>query len=290
MSSPARGTGPNADQIRYWNEQAGPKWVTLQDFLDPQIRPLGEAAMERLDLQPGQRVLDMGCGCGSTTLELGRRVGPEGEVTGVDISAPMLGQAKQAADDARIGNVRFEQADLQVHSFPPESHDRAFSRFGVMFFSDPVAAFANVHRSLQRGGRMAFVSWQPLLLNPWMAVPLMAALPHLPPQPVPEPNAPGPFGFADAERVQGILREAGWDEVAAEALEQDVTVGAGFDLERIVDFMLQMGPAGRALLEVDEVVRRRVAEDVREALLPYVADRGLCMPAAAWIYTAKRID
>ena len=279
-------SGPNAQQIEYWNEQAGPKWVTLQALIDEQLAPLGRRAMERAAIVPGERILDVGCGCGQTTLELARRTGRGGAVTGIDISAVMLDRARALARDAEE-SLRFEQADAQTHAFPPAAYDLLFSRFGVMFFADPPAAFANLWRALRPGGRLAFVCWRALPENPWMAVPLAAALQHIPPPSMLAPDAPGPFAFADPERVRGILAQAGFGGTSMEPLDETVTIGGGGDLERTVQFLLQMGPTAAALREAGPETVATVAGAVRDALRPYHGAGGVRMASASWIVTAR---
>lgn len=280
--------GPNAEQIRYWNEQAGSKWVALQAMIDAQIRPLGEAAMERAAIAAGERVLDVGCGCGDTTLELARRVGPKGSAIGIDISAVMLERARQAAHDAGLAQAHFAHADAQTHAFSPDHFDVVFSRFGIMFFAHPEEAFANLRRGLRRDGRLAFACWQGPAENAWASVPMMAALPHLPSFQPPPPGAPGPFAFADGERVSGILERAGFSDVALADVRQDLAVGGGADLDRTVDFLLQMGPTARLLRDADPGLVSVVADAIREALQPYVGPQGVRMASAAWIVTARR--
>ena len=172
--------GPNAEQISYWNEQAGPVWVAEQQSLDAMLEPLGQTAMELAGIEPGNRVLDVGCGAGNTTLQLGERVGPSGSLLGVDLSAPMLERARERARSAGADHVSFQQADAQIE--PLRDFDRVFSRFGVMFFADPVAAFANLRRALGPGGRIAFICWRPLAENPWILEPMriLAELVELP--------------------------------------------------------------------------------------------------------------
>ncbi len=278
----------NRAQIEYWNEIAGPKWVQLADRVEPQIAPLGLAAMEALSVARGERVLDVGCGCGQSTLQLGERVGTDGAVLGADISGPMLDEARRRACAVGVSHVRLQQADAQVHAFEPGSFDVAFSRFGVMFFEDPVAAFANVLRALRPGGRLGFVCWQELARNAWMLRPVaaVAALIELPARP--DPHAPGPFAFADVERVRGTLEKAGFEDVAAESLERDLLVGGGASLEETVEFLLQMGPAGAALREAGEDVRSRAAAAVKETVAPFVTPDGVRMPSASWRITARR--
>ncbi len=283
-------TGPNAEQIQYWNETAGPKWVALQPMLDAQIGSLGLQAMDRANLAAGEHVIDAGCGCGSTTAELARRVGPTGWVTGIDISTVMLERARHAASHAGLRHIRFENADAQTHAFAPDSADLVFSRFGVMFFAHPDAAFANLLKALRCGGRLAFVAWQAVQLNPWMFVPMAAAAQHISiPLPA-SPDAPGPFAFADAERVRGILSRAGFTDLVFEEVNDTLSVGGGADLEQTVDFLLQMGPAGAALREAGPDARPRVAAAVREALVAYQTPAGVRMQAAAWIVTGRRTE
>jgi SAM-dependent methyltransferase len=279
--------GPNAEQEKYWNETAGPTWVRLNEVLDRMIAPIGRRAMDRAGLVAGERVLDVGCGCGNTTVELARRVAPGGSVTGVDVSAPMLALARERA--AGVDGVRFERADAQVHPFPPGAFDVVFSRFGVMFFVDPTAAFANLRGALRSGGRLVFVCWQPLPVNDWMRVPVMAAVQIIPLPPPPAPDAPGPFSFGDPDRVRGILAGAGFVEIDVAPHEGTLTLPGGGDVDTTVDFVLQMGPAAAALREAnDPDVRPRVAHAVREALLPYVTPEGPRMPYACWVVSAQR--
>lgn len=286
---PIEAAGPNAEQVAYWNETAGPKWVALHESIDAHIRPLGLAAIDRAAVVAGEQVIDVGCGCGATSLELARRVAPDGTVTGIDISAVMLERARRAASETGIANARFENADAQTHAFSPAAFDVLFSRFGVMFFIDPVAAFTNLHRALRPGGRIAFVCWQSLPQNPWMFVPVMAAAQHIALPPPPAPGAPGPFAFADADHVRRILTDAGFADVDLESVETTLNVGGGTDLDAVVDFLLQMGPAAAALRDAAPTQRPTVATAVRESLVPYYEEgQGVRMAAAAWIVTARR--
>ena len=279
--------GPNAEQIQYWNDLAGSKWVAYQGLLDAQIRPLGLLAMERAAISPGERVLDVGCGCGDTTLEIARRVGPTGSVVGADISTVMLERARQMAHGAGIAHVRFENVDAQTHHFAPGSIDLVFSRFGIMFFIDPRAALANLCSALRPGGRLAFVCWQGLQHNPWMLVPLGAALQHLPAVTPPAPDAPGPFAFADDARVRAILSGAGFTGLRFEGVTKTMTIGGG-SLDQAVDFLLQMGPTGRLLRESGAEVRSAVAQAVRAAVEPYATPDGVRMEGAVWIVSGKK--
>jgi SAM-dependent methyltransferase len=286
VNEPLEPTGPNAEQIRYWNEIAGPRWVKQNERLERMIGDLGTSAIERARPARGEDVLDVGCGCGSTTIELGRRVGESGSVLGVDLSAPMLEVARSKASAANVG---FANADAQSQPFPPASFDLVFSRFGVMFFADPAAAFANLHRALRPGGRLAFLCWNFLQKNPWMTVPLgaLASVVALPPPP--PPDAPGPFSFADSERVKGILASAGFTDIAFTALEQQIWMGGrGATLDEGAEFALQLGPAGAAFRDAPKEMQDRIVATVRGALAPHVTADGIPMSACTWIVAARR--
>jgi SAM-dependent methyltransferase len=287
MQTPAT-AGPNAEQVAYWNLQGGPKWVTFQSLLDEQIAPLGLATMDRARIAPGERALDVGCGCGQTTLQLAERVGASGSVTGVDISTPMLARARERAAEQGLRNLRFLEADAQEAKLGEAAFELVFSRFGVMFFADPKAAFANLCRSLVPGGRVAFVCWQELARNPWMAVPMRAAAQHVTLPAPAAPDAPGPLAFADPGRVRGILTGAGFREIAIEPLEGLIVVGgAGSSLEQAAAFLLQAGPLARALRDAPAAPLDRIAEAVREAIAPHATPNGVRMGYGAWVVCAR---
>jgi SAM-dependent methyltransferase len=281
-------TGPNAEQIRYWNEVNAEKWIRFQRAIDEQIGPLGRAAMDKAAIRSGERALDVGCGCGDTTLELARRVGPTGFVVGLDVSAPMLAEATTRAHDAGSSNARFSNSDAQTHRFSSGAFDVAFSRFGVMFFADPARAFANLGRALRPGGRFAFVCWQALDRNPWMGVPMKAAAREIPFPPPADPLAPGPFAFADPDRVRRILTEAGFTNIAIDAHDEVLSIGGRGSVDAAAEFLVQMGPTGSALRQADPAVEPRVRAAVKEAVAPFVGSDGVKMPSAAWIVLALR--
>lgn len=284
-------TGPNAEQIHYWNDVVGPGWVATQELVDAQIAPLGLETAVRGRVATGDRVLDVGCGCGDTLLQLGERVGRGGAVLGVDLSAVMLARATERVAEADLPHVRIENADAQTRRFELRASDVVFSRFGLMFFADPVVAFANLRAALAPGGRLAFVCWQALDRNPWMLVPAVAAAAHVTLPPPPEPGAPGPFSLASRDRVQGILDAAGFETVGFGSVERELLIGGGAALDRVVEFCLEMGPLGAAL----RLARRRgeavdddaLRADVRAALAPYAGAKGVRMPSASWIVTAE---
>jgi SAM-dependent methyltransferase len=274
----------NAAQIDYWNAVAGPTWAAFQEQLDRQIEPLGLEAMAALAPAPGERILDIGCGCGQTSAALATRVGASGAVVGVDISEPMLEVARQRPLPAGAATPRFRRADAQVEALDEGGgYDAAYSRFGVMFFEDPAAAFANIRRALKPGGRLAFVCWRPFALNPWMNIPAAAAAPHLPAMAPPDPLAPGPFAFADDARVRGILTAAGFGEIGIEPL--DTRIG-GWGVDQTMELAFRVGPLGAALREAPERAGL-VSEAVRAAITPYETPAGVLMPAAVWIVQAR---
>jgi SAM-dependent methyltransferase len=284
--TPTQATGPNAEQIKYWNEQAGPVWLAQQAALDQRLARFGELALERAKIGAGERVLDVGCGCGATALELARRVGPDGQVLGVDISEPMLSRARERAQAAGAANVAFEWGDAQQHAFALERFDLVFSRFGVMFFTDPPAAFANLLRALRPGGRLAFVCWQEPARNPWLAVPTRAIAAHLTLPPPAAPDAPGPFAFADAARTRAILEHGGFEDVALAPVETSFFVGASLD--EAIQFALTIGPAAVLLRDAPSDVAARARDSVREALAPHQRPGGVELGAAVWVATARR--
>lgn len=281
--------GPNAEQIRYWNEVMGPQWAAVDDILSAQIRPLGLRALERLEVRPGERMLDIGCGGGETTAEIARRVGSSGRVVGVDISEPLAERARRATSE--MTHVEIRVTDAQTAAFDAESFDGLFSRFGIMFFADPETAFSNLRRALRPGGRIAFVCWRSLAENIWMTLPAMAAANHLPVK-RPEPNVPGPFAFADSARVRGILERAGFVQINHETVDESLHVAGGEPLDGAVSLLMRLGPAGAALRDAKagpELVDA-VRASIREAIASFETPTGVRMPSACWLVTAQRGD
>jgi SAM-dependent methyltransferase len=278
------GAAANAAQIDYWNDVAGDTWAALQDKLDRMIGPLGERAIEALAPQLGERIVDIGCGCGQTTQALAARVGPTGQVLGIDISRPMLAVARRRIEAQGLTQASFTEADAQTCAFEPGARDAAFSRFGVMFFEDPKAAFANIRRGLKSGGRLAFICWRPFFEQAWMATPIAAALPLLPEPPVPPPpDAPGPFGLSDAGRTRDILSTAGFSDI--EVAPHDQLIGAP-NLEEAVELAMRVGPLGTIIRESPSL-GDKVVDAVRRSLEPHAKAEGVLMPSGTWIVTAR---
>jgi SAM-dependent methyltransferase len=273
----------NAAQREYWNAVAGQTWAQFQESLDQQIEPLGREAQRVLAPADAEQVLDIGCGCGQTTVELAARVGSRGRVVGVDISRPMLEVARRRPMPPGVRRPEFHEVDAESGPLERAIFDAAFSRFGVMFFEDPVAAFRNIRASLKSQGRLAFVSWRPLQDNAWMRVPFEAVAPFLPPLPPADHLTPGPFALADPDRVRRILLDAGYGDVSVEPF--DCRIGGG-DVEATLQLAVRVGPLGAALRENPEL-RPVVTDRVRAVIAGWDTPQGVLMPAAAWIARAS---
>jgi SAM-dependent methyltransferase len=280
-------TLPNTDQVAYWNSPVGERWAALQDEIDVIFAPLTRIALDQADARPGERAVDVGCGCGTTTLELAKRIMPAGTVLAVDISKPMLEVAKRRAHAAGLDGVTSLLADASTHAFMARSHDLVFSRFGVMFFEDPVVAFANIRTALRPSGRLLFVCWRPMAENAWFNVPLQAALPHLPPQPATDPHAPGPFAFADPDRVGSILDRAGFSNVDIAPHDIKMRLASPGEIDAAASFATKIGPTARLLAETDEETRKAALTDIRAALAGHDGRDGVVLGGAIWIVSAR---
>lgn len=274
----------NSDQLAYWNGPSGERWAEQQETLDASLRPMAEAALKVAAPKAGDHVLDIGCGTGATSLMLGDMVGPSGRVTGIDISKPMLARAIARADELKATNVTFIEADAATHEFSSQWFDVLFSRFGVMFFVDPLAAFQNLHHAAKKGARLGFVCWRPLRENPFALVPMAAALKHLPPQPPADPNQPGPFGFGDKDRTARILAEAGFSGVSITPF--DSTMVMARKPETAANEAVYMGMASRLLKDATKEVKERVIAELTETYRLYLTPDGVTFPAHCWIVSA----
>lgn len=274
----------NAAQIDYWNAMVGRTWAENQAQLDRQIAPLGLEALRVLAPVAGERILDVGCGCGQTTLDLASRVGPAGHVTGIDISEPMLEVARARPVPEDAARPEFLRSDAQIADLGAGVFDAVFSRFGVMFFSDPPAAFRNLHKAIKPGGRLAFVCWRPYQENLWMRAPMDAAQSLLPPMPSSDPTAPGPFAFADPQRVRTILEAAGFDDVTLEPFD---TLIGGSSVRDTLSLTFQVGPLGSALRAAPHLAAT-VSDAVEATLARFDTPQGVMMPASVWIVQARR--
>ncbi len=277
---------PNADQLAYWNGENGDKWARLQERLDGLFAPISAAAVAAAAPRPGDRVLDIGCGCGDTVLALAEAVGPLGSVTGVDISGPMLAVAGHRIAARELAQAAVLRADAATEPFAPGSVDLVFSRFGVMFFDAPSEAFINIRRALKPGGRLVFACWRPFRENPWFHTPYEAAAPHLPEQEKADPEAPGPFAFAEPERVTRILGLAGFTAVEVAPFDAMLTFGQTGEIEEAMRFLVQVGPVSRALATGTEEQRAAALDAVRETLRQADEPEGIRLGAQCWFVSA----
>ncbi len=263
-----------------WDENSDRAFAEMQEPLDRELGPLGRRAQAALAPKAGEAILDIGCGTGQTALELAEAVGAKGTVLGFDLSPACLAIArKRAGANSRI---EFVLGDAQTFAFPPKKFDGVFSRFGVMFFADPAAAFANIRTALKPGGRLAFVCWRDPREVELLTLPFNTVKHLLPQQPPPVPDAPGPFGLADAQRTRGLLAAAGYSDI--QITPYDENVGAG-DLEISMALAMRVGVLGRLVRENLEL-KDSVIAPVRAALAARDTPQGVLLKAATWIVTA----
>jgi ubiquinone/menaquinone biosynthesis C-methylase UbiE len=275
----------NADQIAFWNGPAGQHWADRQQMQDVMLAPVSAILIDRANAKAGERIIDVGCGCGATSIALAQKVGPAGYVFGIDISAPMLARARQIATPDI--SVDFVLADATLYPFDPASFDLLVSRFGVMFFAEPALSFANLRRALRPSGRLAFACWREPRENPWLMMPLQAVYKHVPKLPQLGPEDPGPFSFASEARVHRILSEAGFSQIAMEPCNILLDVAIGRGLDAAVRTALEIGPAARALEEQPADVRAAATNSIREALAPLVRGQAVPLGGSIWIVTAS---
>ena len=274
----------NADMLAFWNGQGGRIWVARQAHTDITLTPVTEALLAFASPRTGERVLDVGCGCGAPTLEFARAVGPSGRVAALDISGPMLADGEARAKAAGIANVEWRQADPATAAL--DEYDLLTSAFGTMFFGDPVGAFAHMRRAANPGARMAIVCWRQLAENPWMEVPMKAVAHHVPPRPKPAPHAPGMFAFADPQRVSEVLTASGWTPPRFKKLDVDLDIAAGRGLEEAVIQSTQIGAVNSWLRnQPSEVISAAIAS-LSEALAPHVNGASVRLPSAMWLISS----
>jgi SAM-dependent methyltransferase len=277
----------NAAQIEFWNSAATRAWADQYPRMDRAVAALTNELLDLAAPQPGERVLDIGCGPGTTVLELAKHVGPGGHVLGADVSEPSVARARERIAAAGLRYAEVIIADASVHPFSPASFELALSRFGVMFFSDPVAAFANVRRAMKPGGRLALAVFRPASEKLWPTAPLEAVRHLLPPVPTPGPEEPGPFSWADPVRVHRILEGAGFSEVSLTPLDPVIQLAGPTGEAEAADFVTALGPLVRVLPSLSAAQR----EDVRVTLEVYfkghATSQGVVLPAAIWVVRAR---
>ena len=276
----------NPSQFEAWNGVSGLRWVATADARDRVLAPVADVLLEAAAPEPGMHVVDIGCGCGATTLMTADRIGSAGSVVGIDLSAPMLDVARRRAQAEGAVNASFVQGDAQTHTFEPGSADLVISRFGTMFFADSEAAFTNIGTTLRAGGRLCIATWQPLVANEWLAVPGAAILRHTE-LPETAPDQPGMFAQSDPYFVSATLAAAGFADITLDATAVELTFGATVD--EAVEYLADSGH-GRMLLETipEGAARDAALADVHDALVAHHDDAGVRLGGAIWLVTATR--
>ena len=277
----------NNKQKQFWSGAGGDVWVNKQKEMDIMLNPLGTRAIDKLDLNQETKILDIGCGCGATTLEIAKKI-KDGTITGVDISEPMLKKASQNAAALELSNTSFQVLDVQVDKMPSNDFDIAFSRFGVMFFEDPFEAFSNISKSLKENGQLSFVCWQNPSLNPWQSLSIQVIKQFLD-LPAPPPKSPGPFAFEDKTYIQEILEQSNFKDIVIDDNQEDIVMFSGKSIQEACEDYLTINPVVTEMLENSE---EKLKEEILVALIDKFSDfhngDGLLFPSATWIVTARK--
>lgn len=272
----------NQNQKEFWNGPGGEAWVVGQETLDAAMRPVTEVLLKAAAVKSTDRVMDIGCGTGETTLEVARTASA---ALGVDISKPMLALATDRADELGLSNVQFEQRDVQGDALQSDT-TLAMSRFGVMFFEDPVAAFANIRSQMAADGRLCFACWKSPRENEWVSLPMSVVRKHIQDDTPPDPLAPGPFAFADDKRIASILEEAGWRDINIAPTDFDMAWGES--PEAAAHGLIERGPLRRIFVgdpSITEETKQTIIKGIQDALPP--SEGGIFLKGAIWIVTAK---
>lgn len=278
---------PNAREVQYWNSAATQPWSEQHEPIDRLFAGLTQTVLDIAAPQPGERVIDIGCGSGTTVLELAVRVGPSGYVLGADISKQSVEKARQRIADTGVHQAEATLSDVSTHTFAPKNFDLAFSRFGVMFFSDPIATFANLHSALKPSGRLALAVFRTPQENRWQTAPVAAVRHLLPPITPPGPEEPGQFSWADPTRVHRILEAAGFKEITLTPSDPAMLLAGPKGAAEAADFAMQVGPVVRATLNASEEQREAVRSSLASFFQNQEGPQGIVLPGAIWIVTAR---
>ncbi|MBZ9744087.1 class I SAM-dependent methyltransferase [Mesorhizobium sp. CO1-1-7] len=278
----SRSAQPNTRQAALWNDASGKAWVEMQPILDEILAPFERLVVDAGYPGEGGNVLDIGCGAGATTLAVARRVGNNGRCVGLDISQPLVALATERTQAEEVANASFEVGDAQTYAFESGRFDAVVSRFGIMFFDDPVAAFSNIRQAARRGGKLAFVAWRSPAENDFMTTAGRAAAPFLPTAPAPDPDAPGQFAFADGAKVKRILEASGWSSIDVRQANLPCKIAEG----DLMMYATRLGPLAAALREVDQATAEKIITVLPAAFAPFVKDGQARFNAACWLVTA----
>ena len=278
----------NIDQKKFWSGKGGDVWVQRQQAMDTMLRPLGEAALQKLELNEDTNVLDIGCGCGNTTLSIAEKIKPTGRVTGLDISEPMLQRARESAQELSLENTSFQCVDVQTEDIGVNSFNAAFSRFGVMFFEDSIAAFTNINKSLISGSPLSFVCWQSPIQNPWQSL-FVQEVKKFIDLPAPPPRSPGPFAFMESDYVNSILEDSNFKNIEIKGYEAEVNMFSGRSLSDSVNDYISINPVVSEMLkDASNELKQEIINAAIEVFSPYYSDKGLIFPSSTWLVTAKK--
>ena len=277
----------NIKQKQFWSGAGGDVWVDKQREMDIMLNPLGQKAIEKLILEEYTKILDIGCGCGATTIEIAKMI-PKGHVTGLDISIPMLDRAEKFASEMSLSNIDFQVKDVQTEEISSNQYDIAFSRFGVMFFEDPYEAFKNINQSIKENGQLVFVCWQHPSLNPWQSLSLQVIKEYLD-LPSPPPKSPGPFAFEDKDYIEDILKGSDFKDISIADNQEDIVMFSGKSIREACEDYLTINPVVTEMLKNSG---NELKEEILEALiakfLSFHNNDGLLFPSATWIVSATK--
>jgi len=275
---------PNPRGAAFWNSTMGHAWVSQQAVISDVFMSVTSVSLVAAAAKQGEHVIDIGCGPGDTLLAFARAVGPSGDALGVDVSVPMLEFARHRAAEAGLANVTCALADATTYAFEPRRANLVYSRFGMMFFDDPIKAFTNIRSAMKMGGRLVFVCFRTMPESPWFRVPIEAARPHVPPQPPVDPLAPGMFSLAREDRLRGVLTEAGFREIALNATDVPIH---GKDTTQSMAFITQVGPLPALLENASDEQRKRATEAARNALAAQIGADGRGLHVGLWLVSAS---
>ena len=277
----------NIKQKQFWSGAGGDVWVDKQREMDIMLNPLGQKAIGQLILEEHTKILDIGCGCGATTIEIAKMI-PKGHVTGLDISIPMLDRAEKFASEMSLSNIDFQVKDVQTEEISSNHYDIAFSRFGVMFFEDPYEAFKNINQSIKENGQLVFVCWQHPSLNPWQSLSLQVIKEYLD-LPSPPPKSPGPFAFEDKDYIEDILKSSDFIDISIADNQEDIVMFSGKSIREACEDYLTINPVVTEMLKNSG---NELKEEILEALIAKFSsfhnNDGLLFPSATWIVSATK--